>query len=219
MEEQSQINQEFEFLLRENKTLIHDLSSHLTSLNANIYETDAKINETWNSCKKIRETYETQIENSQKDLLKWLQKIYKTIHQGNENIIQKENDDTFSQENQKSLKCLEEKMCELQNLIERKLSKSNLESLFNYEFSQIKELSQDSADETTRDDTSELDLKYEDVPLQLRQDNQDLREQLFKKIKLNKIKIHELEESVKRINRLADECEGNSLHVTTENVA
>ncbi|KAF0420407.1 hypothetical protein F8M41_006995 [Gigaspora margarita] len=156
MEEQSQINQEFEFLLRENKTLIHDLNSHLTSLNANIYETDAKINETWNS---------------------------------------------------------------LQNLIERKLSKSNLESLFNYEFSQIKELSQDSADETTRDDTSELDLIYEDVPLQLRQDNQDLREQLFKKIKLNKIKIHELEESVKRINRLADECEGNSLHVTTENVA
>ncbi|CAG8631610.1 25969_t:CDS:2 [Gigaspora rosea] len=159
-----------------------------------------------------------QIESSQQDLLKWLQKINKTIRQGNENIIQKENDDTFSQEKRERLKCLEERMCELQNLIERKLLKSNLEGLFNYEFSQIKELSQDSADETTRDDTSELDLMYEDVPLQLRQDNQDLREQLFKKIKLNKIKIHELEESVKRINRLADECEGNSLHVTTENV-
>ncbi|RIB15615.1 hypothetical protein C2G38_1566422 [Gigaspora rosea] len=133
MEEQSQINQEFEFLLRENKTLIHDLNNHISNLNANIYETDAKINETWNSCKKIRETYEMQIESSQQDLLKWLQKINKTIRQGNENIIQKENDDTFSQEKRERLKCLEERMCELQNLIERKLLKSNLEGLFNYE--------------------------------------------------------------------------------------
>ncbi|CAG8481697.1 16026_t:CDS:2 [Dentiscutata erythropus] len=162
---------------------------------------DAKVNEAWNSCKKLRETYETGIESSQQELLKWLQKINKTIHQGNENIIQKENFDMLPQEKQESLKCLEEKMVELQNMIEQKLSKSTLEGLFNYEFSQIKELSQNSADETTRDDASELDLMYENVPLNLRQDNRDLREQLLKKIKFNKIKIRELEESIKRINR------------------
>ncbi|CAG8680272.1 1177_t:CDS:2, partial [Racocetra persica] len=136
--------------------------------------TDTKINETWNSCKKLRETYEAQIENFQQDLLKWLQKINKTIRQGNKNFIKKENDnDMFFQEKQESLKCLEEKMNELQNTIEQKFSKSTLEGLFNYEFSQLKKLVQDSADadETTTDDTSELDLMYEDVPLQLCQDN------------------------------------------------
>ncbi|CAG8546324.1 1780_t:CDS:2, partial [Dentiscutata heterogama] len=165
------------------------------------------------------ETYEMRIESSQQELLKWLQKINKTIRQEDENTVQKGNLDMLSQEKQESLKCLEEKICELQNMIEQKLSKSALEGLFNYEFSQIKELSQDSVDvdETTRGDTSELDLMYENVPLHLRQDNRDLREQLLKKIKLNKIKIRELEESIKRINRLADECEANSLHVTTEN--
>ncbi|CAG8580063.1 25033_t:CDS:2 [Cetraspora pellucida] len=216
MNEQSQILQESEFSLCENNISISDLNSYLSNLNANIYEVDTKINETWNSCKKLRENYETRIESFQQDLLKWLQKINKTIRQENEDLFQKEKDnEPFFHEKQESLKCLEKRINELQSMIEQKFSKSTLEGLFNHEFSQLKELFQDStdADETTTD-TSDLDLTYGDVSLQLCQDNRDLREQLLKKIRLNKIKIRELEESVKCINRLADECEETSLHVT-----
>ncbi|CAG8779168.1 4723_t:CDS:2, partial [Cetraspora pellucida] len=113
------------------------------------------------------ETYETRIESFQQDLLKWLQKINKTIRQGNEDLFQKENDNEMVfHEKQESLKCLEKRINELQSMIEQKFSKSTLEGLFNHEFSQLKELFQDSTDvDEMTTDTSDLDLTHDDSTL------------------------------------------------------
>ncbi|GBC02194.1 hypothetical protein RclHR1_00450029 [Rhizophagus clarus] len=83
--------QEFEYILRENRAMIRDLSNHLANLNEFIWDADTKVVEAWSSYKQFR--CEKKIEDCQKKLLEWIQRINERLQDNKMNLELQEKKD------------------------------------------------------------------------------------------------------------------------------